>query len=273
MSVLPIRRRASSTSSASTSDLPIGSPAAARKVLAMPPPTISRSTLARQRVEHRELGGHLGAADDGHQRARRLRERLAERLELGRQQRPGAGDRREARHAVRRGLGAVRGGEGVHHVDVAERGHAARERLVVLLLALDESHVLGERHLARGDLDAFEPVAHQRHRPAQQLRQPRRDRRQAERRVLLVAGTGLRAPEVRHHQQSRAAIEREADRGQRGQQARVAGDAAVLHRHVQVFADQDALAAQIELGHQFHGHCVGSPASGVRPTAGRIRPI
>ena len=37
---------ASSTSSASASDLPIGSPAASMKVLAMPPPTISSSTFS-----------------------------------------------------------------------------------------------------------------------------------------------------------------------------------------------------------------------------------
>ncbi len=41
---------ASPTRSASASDLPIGRPAASRKVLAMPPPTISWSTLPGQRL-------------------------------------------------------------------------------------------------------------------------------------------------------------------------------------------------------------------------------
>ena len=70
---------------------------------------------------------------------------------------PAHGDRREARHAVRARLGAVRGAERVHHVDVAERGHLARESLVVLLLALVEARVLEQHDFARLHVDAVRP--------------------------------------------------------------------------------------------------------------------
>src|SRR6266850_2228187 len=43
----------------------------------------------RQLAEHRELGRHLRAADDRRERARRMRERAPERVELRRHQRPG----------------------------------------------------------------------------------------------------------------------------------------------------------------------------------------
>jgi len=51
-----------------------------------------RIDLRAERFEHRELGGDFRPADDGDQRPRRMRERLAERIELGGQQRSRAGD-------------------------------------------------------------------------------------------------------------------------------------------------------------------------------------
>ena len=53
----------------------------------------------------------------------------SQRVELARQQRAGAGDLREARHAVRGRLGAMRRAERVHHVDVAERRHVLARAL------------------------------------------------------------------------------------------------------------------------------------------------
>ena len=85
--------------------------------------------LVEQRLEHRELGRDLRAGDDRHHRPRGLGQRALERLELGDQQRPGAGDRRKLRHAVGAGLGAMRGAEGVHHEHVAQRRHLPRQRL------------------------------------------------------------------------------------------------------------------------------------------------
>jgi hypothetical protein len=60
---------------------------------------------------------------------------LVKALQFRRHQRPGAGDFREARDAVRRRLGAVRSAERVVDVDVAQRGDLFRQTFVVRLLA------------------------------------------------------------------------------------------------------------------------------------------
>src|SRR3546814_18367083 len=73
------------------------------------------------------------------------RERLAERFEFSRKQRTGAGNRRESGNAVRRRLGAGRGTERIHHIDIAERRHLLRQRFVVGLFAPEKARVLAER--------------------------------------------------------------------------------------------------------------------------------
>ena len=100
-----------------------------------------------------------------------LMQGAAQRVQLGFQQRTGAGHRREAGDAVRGGLGAVRRAEGVVDVDVAQRGHLPGQRLVVLLLADVDAAVFQQHDLAGVDLDAVNPVLHQRHGHAQQLGQ------------------------------------------------------------------------------------------------------
>jgi hypothetical protein len=59
--------------------------------------------------------------------------------------------------AVGRGLGAVRGAEGVHHEDVAERGVLLGQIVLVVLLALVEAHVFQQHQLAVGDPSAACP--------------------------------------------------------------------------------------------------------------------
>ena len=103
-------------------------------------------------------------------------QRLAQRIELGRQQRAGAGDRRVLRDAVRGGFGAMRGAESVIHIDVAQLRHLLREFVAVLFLALVDAAVFQQHHLAGLDVDAIDPVLLQLDRLAQQLRQALRDR-------------------------------------------------------------------------------------------------
>ena len=57
----------------------------------------------------------------------------------------------------------------------------------------------------------------------------------------------LRPAEVRGENHRRALVERVLNRRQRRGDARVVGDRAVLERHVEVDADEDTLAAQIEI--------------------------
>jgi hypothetical protein len=64
---------------------------------------------------------------------------------------------------------------------------------------------------------------------------------------------------VRHHQHPGAGRLRGLDGGQRRADARVTGHDAVLHRDVQVLADQDALAPEVEVGHADDAGHGGSP--------------
>ena len=83
----PVEQRcvfASSTRSGSASDLPIGLPAAEQEGVGDAAADDQLSTFVGQRFEDRELGRDLRAGDDRDQRPRRVGERLAERVELGR---------------------------------------------------------------------------------------------------------------------------------------------------------------------------------------------
>ena len=62
----------------------------------------------------------------------------------------------------------------------------------------------------------------------------------------LEAGAG-RAAEVAHEDDARVVIDQVLDRGQRGLDAGGVADDAVLDRHVEVNADQDALAVDIDV--------------------------
>ena len=197
-----------STRSGSASDLPIGRPAASMKVLAMPPPTISWSTLLGQRLQDGQLGADLGAGDDGHQRALRAAASALVMASISAASSgPAQATLRVLRDAVGGGFGAVRGAEGVVHEDVAQRGQLARQRLVVLLLALVEAAVLQQHHLAGRDLHAVDPVGHQRHLAAEQLAQALGHRRERIGGLELALG---RAAQVRGHHHRRAGVQRHA---------------------------------------------------------------
>ena len=143
-----------SSMSASRATCRLATPLAARKVLAMPPPTISRSTLSSRASRMVSLVLNLRAGHDRHQRPRGLLQRALQRVELALQQRTGTGLRREARHAVGRRLRAVRRAEGIHHEHIAQRRHLLAQILVVLLLALVEAHVLAQHGVPGLDLHA-----------------------------------------------------------------------------------------------------------------------
>ena len=215
-----------------------------------------RVDFGGERFQHRELRRDLRSRDDGDERPRRVGERLAERVELRRHQRARAGDRRVPRDAVRGRLGAVRGSERVVDVDVAERGHPPRKRLVVLLFTGVEPAVL-EQHDAAGServvpLAAVDPVADQRNRQREQRRQPLCDRRQRVCRVPLAFGG---AAEMRGHHDGSTPRDAVADARQRRADARVVGDRAVIVlRHVEVGADEHALAVHVDIAEAQERH-------------------
>src|SRR5262245_9823524 len=135
----------------------------------------------------------------------------------------------------------MRRAEGIVHVDIAQRRHPARERFVVLLLALVDAAVLEHHRLARLHFEAaVHPVPHEWHGSTQQLGQALRDRR--ERVARLEPAFGGPAEMRRHHHRG-AAVQGVLDAGERRADARVFGDVAgVVLRNVEVGADEYALA-------------------------------
>ena len=153
---------------------------------------------------------------------------------------------------------AVRGAERVVHIDVAQRGHLAAERFIVLRLtdvepAVLQQHQLTRRGRAAVDAHAIDPVGHQRHRPAQQLADPRSDRCQ---RVFGRPVAFLGAAQVRGDHHRGPGLQRGLDAGQRRADAGVVGDAAgVVLRHVEVDADEHPLARDLVRGDEIGESC------------------
>ncbi len=141
------------------------------------------------------------------------------------------------------------GGEGVVHVDVAERGDALRQAFVVLLLADVHPAVLEEHDLTGSgrDFPPIHPVGHDWHRAAEQLPETIRDGLEG---VCGFEDAFLRPAQMRRHHHPRALRKRIANGAERGPDARVVGDgAAVVLRHVEVRTDQDPAVSQVQVGH------------------------
>ena len=147
------------------------------------------------------------------------------------------------------------GAEGVHREDVAERGVAFSELLVVALLADVEAHVLEQADAAVTERIADRPgrvaqvVANERHLTTEQLGETLGDRGEGLALVELAFG---RTPEVGHHHDAGAGLDRVLQRRQRGADALVGGDPPVLERHVQVLADEQPLPGERLLGQKSH---------------------
>ena len=175
-------------------------------------------------LEHADLVLDLGAAGDDHERPRDVAEQATEMLELVEQQEPGVG-RQEVRHALGRGVRAVRRAERVVDVEVAAVGELACVRLVVRGLTRVEARVLEHVHAIVTD------------------ERPQRFGNRGDRVLLVLA---LRPPEVRADAHlGRAALEQQPKRRQRRADARVVGDPPVLERHVQIRPDEDDLAVDL----------------------------
>ncbi len=170
-----------------------------------------RVDLGSEIRKHRQFGRHLRAGDDRDERTRRIGQRLAERVELGGEQRAGAGNRRVTGDAVRGRLGAMRGAEGVVDIDVTERGHLSCQCVVVFLFAYVEAAIFqaAPARQARSAACHAPPATQSRmsgtSRP-EQLAQPLGDRRERIRGAELAlgrAGPGARSPLRRHLGQAR----------------------------------------------------------------------
>ena len=150
----------------------------------------------------------------------------------------------------------MRGAEGVHHEHVAERRVLPRQRFVIAFFADIHAAVLEQHEAARCHIDAVEVIAHEWHVAAEQFRKARRDRRQ---RIRLAPRAFLRPTKMRHHHDRSTLLQCAPERRQGGRDALFGRDARrlpvdVLDRHVEVLADQHALAGEVEVGHAEDGH-------------------
>ena len=159
-----IRRRQMSSISRSCRDLPTLKPCAARNVFAMPPPTIIWSTLDRSASSTVSLVDTFEPPTIASKGRAGFSSAVSSAVSSLTSNGPAHAIGAILRHTVRARLRAMRGTERVHHVDIAERRHLARQLLIVLFLALVEAHVLEQHDLARGDVDAVQPIAFQRRR-------------------------------------------------------------------------------------------------------------
>jgi len=193
----------------------------------------------------------------------RLVQDPTQRHQLLLEQKTGVG-RQEMCQAFGRGVGAMRRAERVVHVEVEAGRKLFRERRIVPLFLWVEADVLEHHdiaglHLPHGLLDlGTDGVWLERHRPAEELGKAFRDRRERE-----FCVRALRATQVRDKPDGGACPEERAEGRQRGADARVIRDSAVLQRYVEVDAHQNAFSAHIRVpdGPLVEGH---TGASGQR---------
>ena len=212
----------------------------------------------QQIFQQGQLGGHLGAADDRRQRPGGLVQHLAEGLQLRLQQRSGARHPRNANRAFRGGVGTVGGAKGVHHIHIAKACQLLGQGGVVLLLALEKPHVLQQRHFTRRSLGLFQGCGHN-HWFAQQFGKTRGHG--LERELLFILAFGGTA-KVRKQHHARALFQRGVYGGQGSAYALVVGYLPVLHGNVEIFADHNGFARQIQILHFLDGH-MRSPCFGL----------
>ena len=186
-----------------------------------------------------EFARHLAAGHDSHQRALRASQSFADGVNLGRQERASAGNRRVLGDAVGGAFGAVRGAKCVVDKNIAQRGQFAPQSLVVLLFADVDTAVFEHHDLAGSNRHPVDPVGHQWHLTAQQLAQAFGHRGQ---RVSWLERPFCGAPQMAGNHDRRTGVQRHLDAGHGGPDAGVLGNlAGRILRHIQVSANENTL--------------------------------
>ena len=200
-------------------------------------------------IEDADLGGNLGTADDGDERALRVGEDAGEGIDLLLEQEAGHG--RQILGGAHDGtLGAVGGAKGVEDEDVAVRSERLGDLGVVLLLALVEADVLENEDLA--GLESLDSgsgllavrVGDEGHIKAGKLGELGGDGLEGE--LGLEAGA-VRTAEVAHEDDAGVVVDQVLDGREGSVDAGGVTDNAVLDRHVEVDADEDALAVDVDV--------------------------
>ncbi len=153
--------------------------------------------------------------------------------------------------------------KGVVDENIAVLGEFVDKGGVVLLLALMEAGVFEQQNVAvlhRGDRlrrRSADAVAGESHRALEQIFDRRGDGAQ---RVFLV-GRALGATKMREQDHFPVLVGDFPDRRQHALDARRVRDAAFLHRHVEIHAQENALAADVYVVEGFEGGHFGDAFS------------
>ena len=216
-------RGSASTWSSSTSESPTEWPCATRNVNAIAPPISERVAALEQRVDHAELVAHLHAAEHRDERPLRLVEQARR---APRPRRRAAGPRPTAARAAARRSTRARGAR--HRTRRRRTRRRARSRFVANAGSFASSpgskrrfsiimHVAGLEVCATFDRREAGDLGRELDRRAEQLAEPRGDRRERVLRVGLALRAARGASTARSRRRARAAT-------------RSSGSAAVMRR-------------------------------------------
>lgn len=200
-------------------------------------------------IENTDLGGNLGTADDGDEGALGLGEDAGQRVDLLLEQE--AGDGRQVSGGAHDGtLGAVCGAEGIENEDVTIGSELLGDLGIVLLLTLVKTDVLENEDLARldggdslGGLLAIR-VGNKSNVKARELSELLGDRLEGK---LGLEASALRTAEVAHEDDASVVLNEVVDGGQGSLDTGGVANDAILDRHVEVNADENALAVDIDV--------------------------
>ena len=200
-------------------------------------------------IENADLGGNLGTADDGDEGALGLGEDAGQRVDLLLEQE--AGDGRQVSGGAHDGtLGAVCGAEGIENEDVTIGSELLGDLGIVLLLTLVKTDVLENEDLARldggdslGGLLAIR-VGNKSNVKARELSELLGDRLEGK---LGLEASALRTAEVAHEDDASVVLNEVVDGGQGSLDTGGVANDAILDRHVEVNADENALAVDIDV--------------------------
>ena len=192
-----------------------------------------------------DLGRHLCTADNGQNRALGRAKSCTKRFQLGLHGAAGIGGQ-QAGKAFGGGMGAVGGGEGIVHIEVAIGSQSGGEVGAVLFLVLVETGVLQQQHVAvlHGGNGTGRSLANAVGAEGDRAADDGSNRRGHRRKAHLRHDFTLRAAEVGQQDDLGTLVRQLADGGGDCADAGVVGDLAVLHGDVEVHTHEGALACR-----------------------------
>ena len=224
--------------------------------------------LIQQILNHADFVGNLGAAQNGHERPFGIFQSLAHDGQLFFHQQTCISGQ-ICRHARSGRMGSMYRTECVGHIDICQRCQLLGKFGVVLLLALFKAQVLQQQNLTGLQRSSLclcvfpHNVLCENHRLAQQLAQALCHGSQSQ--AFFPLSLGFAQMGAGNH--SRAVVQQILNRGQRGNNALVAGNLSggFVLGHVKVAAQQYFLARKVHITYRFLIIIHGSYSSLMEP--------